>query len=56
MARRWTRKLERACCAFATYIPLVFVYGLTTWAVWALVNVGNASTKSNWIGTLVDGG
>ncbi|KAM5344839.1 hypothetical protein ACJ41O_010701 [Fusarium nematophilum] len=50
-ARRWARKMERACCAFATYIPLVFVYGLTTWAVWVVVNIGSASTKSSWIGT-----
>lgn len=51
MARRWARKLERACCTFATYIPLVFVYGLTTWAVWVVVNVSRASVKSRWLGT-----
>ncbi|KAF4462934.1 palmitoyltransferase PFA3 [Fusarium albosuccineum] len=49
-ARRWARKIERGCCSFATYIPLGFVYGLTTWAVWVVVNVGSASTKSSWIG------
>lgn len=51
MSRRWARKLERACCAFATYIPLVFVYGLTSWAVWVVVSIGSASIKSAWIGT-----
>lgn len=50
MARRWARKLERACCAFATYIPLAFVYGITTWGVWVVVNVGRASVKSRWTG------
>ncbi|KAM6512301.1 palmitoyltransferase for Vac8p [Fusarium solani] len=49
-ARRWARKMERACCTFATYFPLVFVYGLTTWAVWVVVNVGSASRKSSWRG------
>ncbi|KAK7432382.1 palmitoyltransferase for Vac8p [Neonectria magnoliae] len=51
MSRRWARKLERTCCTFATYIPLVFVYGLTSWAVWVLVNIGSVSVKSAWIGT-----
>ncbi|KAH7165739.1 DHHC palmitoyltransferase-domain-containing protein [Dactylonectria macrodidyma] len=51
MSRRWARKVERACCAFATYIPLVFVYGLTSWAVWVVVSIGSVSTKSAWIGT-----
>ena len=27
------RRCERACCSIATYFPLAFVYGLTTWAV-----------------------
>ncbi|KAF7533394.1 hypothetical protein G7Z17_g13521 [Cylindrodendrum hubeiense] len=51
MSRRLGRKLERACCAFATYIPLVFVYGLTSWAVWVVVCIGSVSIKSAWIGT-----
>ncbi|KAM0561623.1 hypothetical protein ACHAPJ_002791 [Fusarium lateritium] len=49
-ARRWARKIERGCCTFATYFPLAFVYGLTSWAVWVVVNIGNSSKKSNWIG------
>ncbi|CAJ0552118.1 Ff.00g060970.m01.CDS01 [Fusarium sp. VM40] len=49
-ARRWARKIERGCCTFATYFPLVFVYGLTSWAVWVVVSIGNVSRKSSWIG------
>ncbi|KAI3588794.1 DHHC palmitoyltransferase-domain-containing protein [Fusarium oxysporum f. sp. albedinis] len=50
-ARRWARKIERCCCTFATYFPLAFVYGLTSWAVWVVVCIGSASRKSSWIGT-----
>ncbi|KND91962.1 Palmitoyltransferase PFA3 [Tolypocladium ophioglossoides CBS 100239] len=51
MARRCARKMERACCTFATYLPLVFVYGLTTWAVWVLVTIGTVTPGSSWMGT-----
>lgn len=44
--------VERGCCTFATYIPLVFVYSLTTWGVWVLVEIGKYSTKSSWVGKL----
>ncbi|PNY26155.1 Palmitoyltransferase [Tolypocladium capitatum] len=50
MARRCARKMERACCTFATYLPLAFVYGLTTWAAWVLVIIGTATPWSSWIG------
>lgn len=50
MVRRWARKCERVCCTCATYIPLVFVYSLTSWALWVVINVGSANTKSIWIG------
>jgi hypothetical protein len=53
MARRWARKVERACCAFAKYLPLVFVYGLTTWAVWVVVKIGQDSKKSYWVGKCI---
>ena len=33
------RRLEHCCCQTLTYFPLCFVYGLSTWAVWVLVNV-----------------
>lgn len=50
MSRRWARKLERCCCTFATYIPLLFVYGLTTWAVWVDVTIGSLPSKASWLG------
>ncbi|KAI2615852.1 palmitoyltransferase PFA3 [Hypoxylon sp. NC1633] len=52
MARRWARRIERYCCNCLTYFPLAFVYSITTWAVWVVVNIGSSKlTKSTWIGT-----
>ncbi|KAL2222051.1 DHHC zinc finger membrane protein [Thermoascus aurantiacus ATCC 26904] len=48
--RAIARRIERYCCAAATYFPLAFVYGLTTWAVWVETKVGFLPTKSKWIG------
>jgi palmitoyltransferase ZDHHC2/15/20 len=50
MALRWARKIERACCACATYFPLFFVYGLTSWAVYVVVSLGSYDTKVWWLG------
>jgi hypothetical protein len=50
MARRWARKIERCCCTTATYFPLAFVYGLTTWAVWVVVLAGSGPSKVPWLG------
>lgn len=50
MAHRWARRLERYLCGCLTYFPLAFVYGLTTWAVWVVYNIGTHSDKSSWIG------
>ena len=50
MVRRWARMVERGCCMFATYLPLAFVYTLTSWGVWVLVSIGNVSVNSSWIG------
>jgi len=51
MARRCARKLERACCACATYFPLFFVYGLTSWAVFVVVSLSSLpSSKVSWLG------
>ncbi|KAL8916803.1 MAG: hypothetical protein Q9172_006102 [Xanthocarpia lactea] len=36
----WARKCERYCCSVVIYIPLGFVYGLTTWAVWVAAGIG----------------
>ncbi|KAL1835911.1 hypothetical protein VTJ49DRAFT_5895 [Mycothermus thermophilus] len=50
--RRCARRLERACCTCAKYIPLVFVYGLTTWACYVLVTLcTTAKSKVEWLGT-----
>lgn len=53
MCRRGcARKIERYCCTAASYFPLLFVYGLTTWAVWVEVGIGSAPSKKGhvWIG------
>ncbi|KAK2608726.1 palmitoyltransferase for Vac8p [Conoideocrella luteorostrata] len=51
MSRRCARMVERTCCAFATYIPLIFVYGLTTWGIWVVVEIGMKAPKRSWLGT-----
>ncbi|KOS17104.1 Palmitoyltransferase PFA3 [Escovopsis weberi] len=51
MTLRLARKLERACWTAARYLPLGFVYGLTSWACWVIVRIGRESTKSSWIGS-----
>ncbi|KAL8715405.1 MAG: hypothetical protein Q9220_000738 [cf. Caloplaca sp. 1 TL-2023] len=38
--KSWARKCERYCCSVVIYIPLAFVYGLTTWAVWVEAGIG----------------
>ncbi|OAA56380.1 palmitoyltransferase PFA3 [Cordyceps fumosorosea ARSEF 2679] len=50
MARRWARRLERTCCSIVKYFPLLFVYGLTTWAVVTIINIGNEDTNIMWQG------
>lgn len=49
---RWARRIERCCCRCATYFPLLFVYGLTTWAVLVICSIGYNAQKSSWIGML----
>jgi palmitoyltransferase len=44
--------VERACCLTLTYSPLVFVYGLTTWAVCVEVGIGFLEKRPWWTGTL----
>ncbi|KAF2262842.1 palmitoyltransferas-like protein PFA3 [Lojkania enalia] len=48
--RGWARKFERYCCNVLTYFPLLFVYGLTSWAVWVEAGIGFAPTKNAWTG------
>jgi palmitoyltransferase ZDHHC2/15/20 len=49
--RGWARRVERTCCNIITYFPLLFVYGLTSWAVWVEAGIGFAPTKHGWTGT-----
>ncbi|KAJ5894658.1 Zinc finger DHHC-type palmitoyltransferase [Penicillium taxi] len=48
--RSWALRCERYCCAAASCFPLVFVYGLTTWAVYVETSVGFKNSRSHWIG------
>ncbi|KAJ5690605.1 Zinc finger DHHC-type palmitoyltransferase [Penicillium macrosclerotiorum] len=48
--RAWALRCERLCCAAASCFPLVFVYGLTTWAVYVAVSIGFQEHRSAWIG------
>lgn len=50
MPRRWARKCERYCCLGFTYFPLVFVYSITTWAVWVEATIGLLPSRNAWIG------
>jgi ribosomal protein L40E len=37
-----------------TYLPLGFIYGLTTWAVWVEAGIGFLPTRSSWAGRSSD--
>ncbi|CAI4210288.1 unnamed protein product [Parascedosporium putredinis] len=51
MTKRWARRVERTCCNCITYLPLAFVWGLTSWAVWVDVMVGSMPpSKGSWLG------
>ncbi|RAR00150.1 zf-DHHC-domain-containing protein [Stemphylium lycopersici] len=50
--RGWARKVERYCCTAFTYFPLVFVYGLTSWAVWVQAGIGFVPSQDVWTGKL----
>ncbi|KHN95627.1 palmitoyltransferase PFA3 [Metarhizium album ARSEF 1941] len=56
MPRRCARTIVRACCVTATYIPLMFVYGLTTWAVWVVVEIGSVAPEGSWLGSASSAG
>lgn len=60
--RNCAHRIERLCCALATYFPLAFVYSLTTWAVWVEAGIGlgtpnpdNASTGASVRATSIIG-
>ena len=44
--KSWARRVERCCCGTLAYFPLLFVYGLTTWAVWVEVNISFLSAST----------
>lgn len=44
--RPCARKVERGCCLVATYFPLAFVYGLTTWSVSVEASIGFQTTAT----------
>lgn len=48
--RAWALRCERYCCAALSSFPLVFVYGLTTWAVYVEASIGFSPSKTRWIG------
>jgi len=54
--RGWARKVERYCCQGITYFPLVFVYGLTSWAAWVEVGIGFMPAKNAWTGASLSAG
>jgi hypothetical protein len=50
MSRKWARKCERYCCLGATYFPLLFVYSLTSWAVWVEATIGFLPGQPDYLG------
>ncbi|KAK4156338.1 Palmitoyltransferase pfa3 [Chaetomidium leptoderma] len=50
-ARRWARRLERSCCTCVKYFPLLFVYGLTSWAVFVVVTLCTSPSRVSWLST-----
>ena len=37
--KNWALNCERYYCSILTYFPLVFVYSMTTWAIWVQVKL-----------------
>ncbi|KAF2838286.1 zf-DHHC-domain-containing protein [Patellaria atrata CBS 101060] len=48
--RGFARRCERYCCNTVTYFPLVFVYGLSSWAAWVLTRFRYEPTSGFWRG------
>ncbi|PVI05269.1 palmitoyltransferas-like protein PFA3 [Periconia macrospinosa] len=48
--RGCARRVERYCCVAVTYFPLLFVYGLTSWAVWVEAGIGFMPARNRWTG------
>lgn len=49
--KSFARRCERLCCNVLSLFPLVFVYGLTTWALWVQVHIGFMQETALWTGT-----
>lgn len=46
--KSWARRCERACCSVVTYLPLAFIYGLSTWAIWVEAGIGFSTGLNRW--------
>ncbi|KAI5201774.1 zf-DHHC-domain-containing protein [Aureobasidium subglaciale] len=48
--KSWARHIERCCCGALAYFPLVFVYGLLSWAGWVQISIGFWPNEGKWTG------
>lgn len=48
--RGWVKRCERCCMSCLTGTPLVFVYGLTSWACWVQATLGFLELPGSWSG------
>ncbi|MCJ1412499.1 palmitoyltransferase for Vac8p [Ptychographa xylographoides] len=49
-SKGFARKCERCCWTFVTHMPLAFVYGLTTWAVFVEYKLSTIWVLTSWKG------
>lgn len=48
--KSWARRIERCCCGALAYFPLLFVYGLLSWAAWVQISIGFLPNEEKWTG------